>query len=549
MTQILKRTRPAAPRFSKIFAALIALCMVAAALATLWRADSGVAVSKDQLGSTPVTVYRPAAKVFALPGLSWREDTLPVVVISHGFAGSQQLMQAFAVSLARNGYLAVTFDYLGHGRNLEPLGGDVTRVDGATRLLLEQTRSVVDYALGQPDAGGRLAVLGHSMASDVVVRYAQDDPRVEATIAVSLFSPAVTADSPRNLLIINGAFEGYLEREALRVLSLVTDQPELGVTYGNFADGSARRAVAAPWVEHVGVLYSTAAQAEAINWLGAVFDHEGSGYLDHRGPAVLLLLAGLVLLAWPLSKLLPRVAAPPRGLAPRWRELLPAALIPAVLTPLLLVAFPADFLGMLVGGYLGVHFFVYGLLTWLCGLWIVRRRGGGSGAGGEGLTDVLAGKLSGVSVSGQTRVLAGVLATVMVSAYAAGLVGLVMDRWFTSFAVTAPRLPLLGVMLAGTLAYFLADEWLVRGRGAPRGAQWCTRLCFLLSLGIAVALSFEDLFFLLIIAVVIVPYFLFYGLLSTWTYRATGHPVVSAIPVALAFGWALVVVFPLLSGA
>lgn len=540
MTQILKRTKPAAPPSTTIFAALIALCMVAAALATLWRADSGVAVSKDQLGgSTPVYVYRPAAKIFALPGLSWREDALPVVVISHGFAGSQQLMQAFAVALARNGYLAVTFDYLGHGRNLEPLGGDVTRVDGATRLLLEQTREVVDYALGQPDAGEGLAVLGHSMASDVVVRYAQGDPRVDATIAISLFSPAVTADSPRNLLIVNGAFEGYLEREALRVLGLVTDQPELGVTYGTFADGSARRAAAAPWVEHVGVLYSSSAQAEAITWLNAVFDHEGSGYLDYRGLAILLLLAGLVLLAWPLSKLLPRVATPPRGLAPRWRELLPAALIPAVLTPLVLVAFPADFLGMLVGGYLGVHFFVYGLLTWFCGMWIMRRRGGdGPGAG----------KTEYVGIWAQTHVLAGILSTVLVSAYAAGLVGMVMDRWFTSFAVTAPRVPLLAVMLAGTLAYFVADEWLVRGRGAPRGAQWFTRLCFLLSLGIAVALSFEDLFFLLIIAVVIVPYFLLYGLLSTWAYRATGHPVVSAIPAALAFGWALVVVFPVLSG-
>lgn len=543
MTQILKPTKPAAPSFGSIFIAIIALCMVAAALAVLWRADSGAVVSHHQLGPTPLTVYRPAVETFARPGSQWREEALPVVVISHGFAGSQQLMQAFAVSLARNGYMAVTFDYLGHGRNLEPLGGDVTQVEGSTRLLLEQTRAVVDYALAQPGAGDGLAVLGHSMASDVVVRYAQGDPRVDATIAVSLFSPAVTADSPRNLLIINGAFEGYLEREALRVMGLVSDQPALGVTYGSFEDGSARRAVAAPRVEHVGVLYSTAAQTEVIAWLGKVFDHDGVGYRDQRGLAVLLLLAGLVLLAWPLSKLLPVVTAPPQGLAPRWRELLPAALIPAILTPLLLIAFPADFLGMLVGGYLGVHFLVYGLLTWLCGLWMVRRRGAGdSGTGG---TRYLQGRASDVV---RTRVLIGILVTVLVSAYAAGLVGLVMDRWFTSFLVTAPRLPLLAVMLAGTLAYFLADEWLVRGQGASRGAQWFTRLCFLLSLGFAVTLSFEDLFFLLIIAVIIVPYFLFYGLLSAWTYRATGHPVVSAIPAALAFAWALVVVFPLLSG-
>ena len=52
---------------------------------------------------------------------------------------------------------------------------------------------------------GRLAVLGHSMASDIVVRFAEEHPEVSATIAVSMFSPAVTATAPRNLLVIDGA--------------------------------------------------------------------------------------------------------------------------------------------------------------------------------------------------------------------------------------------------------------------------------------------------------------------------------------------------------
>ena len=46
----------------------------------------------------------------------------------------------------------------------------------------------------------------------------------------------------------------------------------------------------------------------------------------------------------------------------------------------------------------------------------------------------------------------------------------------------------------------------------------------LASLGLAVALSFEDLFFLAIIAGVIVVYFLVYALFSRWIYRATLQP-------------------------
>jgi len=515
----------------------LAAVVIATALVLLWRAEAGVVTERAWLGPTPVTVHRPDANRRAGLSGEWEADRLgglPVVLISHGFAGSQQLMEAFAYALARNGYLAVTFDYYGHGRNLEPLAGDVTDVEGATRFLLEQTGAVADYALGLPDAGDGFALLGHSMASDIIVRYAGADPRVDATVAVSMFSPAVTASSPENLLIVVGGLEGFLKDEALRVVGMVAEDPQPGVTYGSFADGSARRAVFASGVEHVGVLYSETALVETLDWLNRAFGRSPearTSTIQGRGPAILLLFTGLVLLAWPLSRLLPRVAEPARGLGPRWRELLPAAVLPALATPLLLAAFPADFMGVLVGGYLAVHFALYGLITAGFCLWLRRRRGRPAAA-----------------PSGRRRPGAVVAAAAAAVIYAAGAFGLAMDAFVTSFAVTAPRLPLLALMMGGTLVYFLADEWLTRGPDVPRGAHLLTRVCFLLSLGLAVALSFDELFFLLIIAVVIIPYFLIYGLIGGWVYRATGDPRVSALPSAVAFGWALAVVFPQLSG-
>jgi hypothetical protein len=516
-------------------AAVLGIASIAIALVMLWRAESGVETERAWLGPTPVTVHRPDSDLRQRFDQQWETDRLgglPVVLISHGFAGSQQLMEAFAFTLARSGYLAVTFDYYGHGRNLEPLAGDVTDVEGATQFLLDQTAAMADYALGLPDAGDGFALLGHSMASDVIVRYAASDPRVDATVAVSMFSPAVTASSPENLLIIVGGLEGFLKREALRVVGLVTDDPESGVTYGRFENGSARRAVIAPGVEHVGVLYSEVALTESVDWLNRSFGRPPGadpGRAGHRGPAILLLFAGLVVLAWPLARLLPQVVDPPRGLNPSWRELLPASLIPAIATPLLLAAFPPDFMGVLVGGYLAVHFALYGLMTAGFCVWLRRRRGVSA-------------------ASSSRRPAAALLAAAAATLYAAGVFGLAMDRLVTSFAVTGPRLPLLALMLGGTLAYFLADEWLTRGPDVPRGAHLLTRVCFLLSLGLAVALSFEDLFFLLIIAVVIIPYFLVYGLIGGWVYRHSGDPLVSALPSAVAFGWALAVVFPQLSG-
>lgn len=131
-----------------------------------------------------------------------------------------------------------------------------------------------------------------------------------------------------------------------------------------------------------------------------------------------------------------------------------------------------------------------------------------------------------------------------------GFVALVwpIDQFVTSFVPGPGRVTLVLAMLAGTLLFFLSDEWLTRGERAARGAYATAKLAFLISLAIAVALDFERLFFLIIIVPVIVLFFLVYGLFSTWVYRSTGHPLVAGIANAVAFAWAIGVTFPLLAG-
>ena len=139
-------------------------------------------------------------------------------------------------------------------------------------------------------------------------------------------------------------------------------------------------------------------------------------------------------------------------------------------------------------------------------------------------------------------------ATLAATLYLAGAFGWSLDSYVTSYAITSTRLPLAMVTFLGTLAYFLADEWIAHGAHTVRGAHLFTRFCFLLSLGIAVALSLEELFFLLIIAAIIVIYFLVYGVFSRLIYEATGHPAVGAIANAFSFAWALAAVFPFIEG-
>ena len=571
----------------RILAVPVALLCIGAGLWRLESATAGLSITRAFVGETPVTVFRPDSARSA-----------PVVVIAHGFAGSQQLMQPFAATLARNGFIAVTFDCLGHGHNPQPMTGDVTKVEGGpTPALVREFGRVAAFAQSLPGSDGRIAVLGHSMASDIVIRYAQAHPEVAATVAVSMFSPVVTPESPKNLAVIVGDNEpGKLKDEGRRVVSMVSGgTPEPGVTYGSFADGTARRVSFSPGVEHIGVLYSPQSMAQARDWLDKAFGLTGNGYLDERGPALGLLFFGLTLLGWPLAALLPRVSSPPAGAGLTWRKLLPAAIAPAILTPLILWKMPTNFLPILLGDYITIHFALYGILT-LAGLWLVTRGGGKKSKSAPQPAYAVAtwadapptreaAKIAApqaalmlpgpaatapardiVPIMGQSRSPGAAssapppapapkalsyknfaLATLLVAAYSIFAFGLPLDRYVLSFSPIPERVPLILAVLAGTLPFFLADEWLTRGQGAARGAYPVTKLLFLISLAIAVALNFKKLFFLILIIPIILIFFIVYGFFSGWTNRRTGNPLVGGAATAVAFAWAIAVTFPILS--
>jgi len=140
------------------------------------------------------------------------------------------------------------------------------------------------------------------------------------------------------------------------------------------------------------------------------------------------------------------------------------------------------------------------------------------------------------------------LAALAVAGFAIGALGWALDAHVSSFRPVAPRWPLILALLAGMAPYFLADEWLTRGRDAPPLAYPLTKLCFLGSLAAAVALDLERLFFLIILTPALLLFFLVYGLFSRWAWRRTGDPWVGALANAAAFAWAIGVTFPMVAG-
>jgi alpha/beta superfamily hydrolase len=501
---------------SKLVVAIAALIAIAIGLFGLRSASNGLRIERTVVGETPVTIFAAADRAKA-----------PVVVIAHGFSGSQQLMQPFAETLARNGYIAVTFDFLGHGRNPEPMRGDITEGLGITAQLLAELGQVAAYARALPDSDGRLAVLGHSMASDIVVRYAKANPQVAATVAVSVFSPVATADSPRNLLVIVGSLEpAMLRDEGLRIVNLAAaGKAVAGETYGDFADGTARRLVLSRGVEHIGVLYSHDSMVQSLDWMNQAFGLKQRDFIDRRGRFLALLFGGIIALAWPLASLLPLASARYSGASLSWGRLFYSTFMPALLTPLLLWKLPTDFLPILLGDYLTLHFLLYGALT--AALLFSFRR-----APDEP-------KSSAISWGGIA------IAALAVGAYNIIAFGWPLDSYVFSFWPIPARIPLILAIGCGTLPYFIADEWLTRGAQARPFAYPLSKFALLLSLAIAILLNPAKLFFLAIIVPAILLLFLAFGLISRWSYRATRHPLPGAIANAAVFAWGIAVTFPM----
>ncbi|SFM40171.1 Serine aminopeptidase, S33 [Ectothiorhodospira mobilis] len=524
------RPKPTSRTFNRLAGAATALVALAAIGLSLWMLGADTRpldIRHTQAQGVPLTVFAP-------PGA----ESAPVAVIGHGFAGSRQMMQPLAITLARHGYLAVTFDFPGHGGNARPFVPDLSDETERRARLRRALDAAVAHARNLPQAGAGLALLGHSMAGDILLDYAGDHPRQVA--ASVLVSPYISEDTRleglSNLLFVFGELEpAALRRPALAAFPVAPEAVRPGVTYGDPRQGDARRLAVAPDVEHIGVLYAGAMQEEALSWLQAALPvsapAQTAGHVTHWGPWLGLLFGGILLLARPLSALLPRVASPPAGAGLPWRRLLPLAGIPALLTPLLLWPVPLGGLPLLLSDYLALHFAVYGAITWLLLMAWQRRTGtvfpyrGPRRNGGRLLVAALAAGL-----------------------YAIFAFGLPIHVFVTGYLPGAERLAVMPLILAGTLLFFTADAWLTRGAGAAPWGYAGTKVLLLISLMVAVALRLEDLFFLVIILPAMAVFLLVYGLIDRWTWRATGHPLAGAFAVALALAWGMGVTFPLVSG-
>ncbi|NES95829.1 MAG: alpha/beta hydrolase [Desertifilum sp. SIO1I2] len=290
-------------------------------------------------------------------------QSVPGVLIAHGFAGSKQLMLGYGHVLARAGYGVMLWDFDGHGANANPL----------QRYELGQNLDVALQALlEQPEIDStRLALLGHSMGSGMVMMQGiRDRDRFAATIAISPTGASVTPEAPRNLQLQAGSGEGRFVSNAERLLT------QAGGENPNLATGEGRELVVIPGVEHITILFSDASHQAALRWLNATFGSpQESQYADRR-----MAWYGLHLFGWlvgltavsPLLKASAPLATKINKIR-RWGGLIAAPI--AATGGLILLSQRIELQnlgGVQVGGAVGVWFLIAGC-TWLAILGHIPR--------------------------------------------------------------------------------------------------------------------------------------------------------------------------------
>ncbi|MEE4187841.1 MAG: alpha/beta fold hydrolase [Roseobacter sp.] len=436
----------------------------------------------------------------------------PLVVVTHGFAGSLQMMQYISRDLARAGFTVAAFDFYGHGRNETRLSRDITRIEGTTQQLVEQTHAVIDALEEERGVPAQMALLGHSMATDIIIRAGQDMPNLSAVVAISMYSEAITSDYPRRLLVISGEWEDRLRVAGLNAVAQIDAEGVEGQTVGQ--GEVVRRTVYTPRTEHVAVLFAQPTLDETRLWLQSAFGVPNVGQAMPQGLYILLLLAGILVLSAPLARLLP---------ARHWdREALGLRVF---LTAVFLPVAPACAAAVLLNGPVAGSA-AFGGLAWFFGVWgavalVVMMRAGA--------------RLPRPDVRGVALLLVWGLA----------VFALALDRYGAAFLPTGARLPLMATLLPACVIFALADRLLVRN-----GRLWQRLLARVVPVaalaGCMVAAS-GQMGLLFTVLPVMVLFYGVYGTMARFVAKRQG-PTTAGLALGVILAWSIAASTPLFIG-
>lgn len=215
------------------------------------------------------------AKLFR-PIMAIQQSPSPGIVYAHGYQNNRETSDAYCLELARRGFVVLEIDGIGRGNSGLPKDPKDPSFD-KTYGVFSSFQFLKTLPFVSKDS---LGLMGHSLGAEWVYTVALKSPDVKA-LAISGFAYRMDASesNPKNMLMIMGKWDEFRKRmtgtqdiekewmstpQTRKVFSVAA--PLLNETYGDFAQGTARK-VFVPPLTHVQESHNRAAIAEAVTWM------------------------------------------------------------------------------------------------------------------------------------------------------------------------------------------------------------------------------------------------------------------------------------------
>lgn len=251
------------------------------------QTSGGVRVSEARFAGGPDVTL--SGLLYTPPGATARRPA-PAVLVSHGYINTREMQSAFAIELARRGFVVLAMDMTGHGYS----GAAVGQYDFGGPAALRHLRSLpfVDK--------DNVGMEGHSLGGAPVLAAATEEPDGYRALVLEGSTPgilgskgAATPTFPRNLALVFGRYDEFAEFmwqvptgdrivTSPRLAGIFGTAPpvEPGRIYGSVAEGTAR-VLYVPPVTHPWEHFSSAGVGHAVTW----FQTTLSGEASPRDPA------------------------------------------------------------------------------------------------------------------------------------------------------------------------------------------------------------------------------------------------------------------------
>jgi dienelactone hydrolase len=226
------------------------------------------------------------------------EQSYPGVVIFHGFSATKEMMRGFSEEFARQGYIALTIDAMGHGESSHGIREENS---------LQKTGLIAfQYFIERIDIDlSRIGLVGHSMGANILTQITSlsNIPIASVVIGNSLNpdddNPFVlNQTSPANLLVAMGTYDELFTIDDTKknlAKSIGTSSITVGKEYGDFVNRTARKLIT-PKTDHLLEVIDPTIIENSVSWISKainqpVFDLDGTDHVKHQLLTVIIAIS------------------------------------------------------------------------------------------------------------------------------------------------------------------------------------------------------------------------------------------------------------------